>query len=113
MFDITPSLSVQISMEASKVLTVCPPDVQMAPTSDFDSQLNSIVSDLSQHVQVVMENMVKMIKEIDQNSTDIVEDIEKCKDTALERKRSLEEQKEHFQKAAYAVLNMLNNEEIS
>ncbi|VFQ60146.1 unnamed protein product [Cuscuta campestris] len=85
----------------------------MAPPSEIDSQLTSIVSDLSQHVHGVLENMVKLIKEIDQNSTEIVEDIEKCKSTALERKISLEEQKAQFQKAAYAALNMLNNEEIN
>ena len=31
-----------------------------------------------------------------------------CRDTAFERKKSLEEEKERFQKAAYAVLGMLN-----
>lgn len=38
-----------------------------------------------------------------------MEEIEKCKDSALERKRTLEEEKERFQKAAYTVLDMLNN----
>ncbi|XWS70358.1 hypothetical protein CRYUN_Cryun03dG0041200 [Craigia yunnanensis] len=41
--------------------------------------------------------------EIDQNSSGIMEEIEKCKDSALERKKSLEEEKEQFQKAAYTV----------
>ncbi|CAH9099672.1 unnamed protein product [Cuscuta europaea] len=102
-------------MDAAKVVSQSrnQPDALMAPTSDIDSQLTSIVSDLSQQVQVVVENMVKMIKEIDQSSTEIVEEIEKCKDTALERKRGLEEQKMDFQKTAYAVLNMLNSEEIN
>ncbi|KAK4364951.1 hypothetical protein RND71_016309 [Anisodus tanguticus] len=31
--------------------------------------------------------------------------------TALERRKTLEEQKDHFQRAAYAILNMLNNQE--
>ncbi|XP_022864151.1 uncharacterized protein LOC111384135 [Olea europaea var. sylvestris] len=67
-------------------------------------------TDLSQQVQVAMENMLKMTKEIDQNSAEILEDIEKSKDSALQRKKNLEEEKEHFQKAAFAVLNMLNRD---
>jgi hypothetical protein len=37
-----------------------------------------------------------------------MEEIEKCKYSALERKGILEEE-EQFQKAAYTVLDMLNN----
>ena len=40
-----------------------------------------------------------------------MEDIEKCKDSAIERKKSLEEEKERFQKAAFTVLDMLNSGE--
>lgn len=50
-----------------------------------------------------------LCSEIDQNSAGIMEEIEKCKDSALERKGILEEEKERFQKAAYTVLDMLNN----
>lgn len=39
-----------------------------------------------------------------------MEDIEKSKDSAAEKKRCLEEEKERFQRAAYAALNMLNRE---
>lgn len=38
-----------------------------------------------------------------------MEEVEKCKNLAFERKKSLEEEKERFQKAAFAVLDMLNN----
>ncbi|PPD73388.1 hypothetical protein GOBAR_AA12059 [Gossypium barbadense] len=61
--------------------------------------------------QMAMENMLKMINEIDQNSLGIMEEVEKCKESALERKKSLEEEKEKFQKAAYTVLDMLNSRE--
>lgn len=47
--------------------------------------------------------------EIDQSSSGIIEEIEKCKYSAFERKKSLEEGKERFQKAAFSVLDMLNN----
>ncbi|KAM3282215.1 hypothetical protein P3S67_025860 [Capsicum chacoense] len=86
-------------------------DDQLASTSEIQSQLSSVVYDLSQQMQMAMENMLKMINEIDQSSTEVTEDLEKSKDSALERKKTLEEQKEDFQRAAYAILNMLNNQE--
>ncbi|KAL6279515.1 hypothetical protein ACE6H2_016396 [Prunus campanulata] len=47
--------------------------------------------------------------EIDENSGRITEEIEKCKEQSLEKKRGLEEAKEQVEKAAYVVLEMLNN----
>ncbi|KAF8017858.1 hypothetical protein BT93_H2919 [Corymbia citriodora subsp. variegata] len=44
----------------------------------------------------------------DQSSAGIIEDIEKCRNSALERKKGLEEEKKQFQRAAYAVIDMLN-----
>ncbi|KAF4370024.1 hypothetical protein CsatB_007772 [Cannabis sativa] len=76
-----------------------------------ESQLSSLVYDMSQQVQGVMENMLKMINEIDENSSGIMEYIEKCKESAIDRKRVLEEERVRFQKAAFAVLDMLNNGE--
>ncbi|KAL0312018.1 UNVERIFIED_CONTAM: hypothetical protein Sradi_5601100 [Sesamum radiatum] len=60
-----------------------------------------------------MDNMLKMISEIDQNSAGIMEEIEKSKDSVLKRKINLEEEKDHFQKAAAAVLDMLDGRDIS
>ncbi|KAK2661143.1 hypothetical protein Ddye_007676 [Dipteronia dyeriana] len=76
---------------------------------ESDSQLSSVVYDMSQQVQLAMTNMLKMISEVDQNSAGIMEEIDKCKNSVLEKKKVLEEEKEQFQKAAYAVLEMLNN----
>ncbi|PON65602.1 polyamine-modulated factor 1-binding protein [Parasponia andersonii] len=76
-----------------------------------ESQLSSLVYEMSQQVQAAMENMLKMINEIDENSDGIMVDIEKCKESAIDRKRVLEEEKERFQKAAFTVLDMLNNGE--
>ncbi|CAK9166604.1 unnamed protein product [Ilex paraguariensis] len=103
-------------MEPPKAVAASSPpqsDGQLVPHSDVESKLSSLVYDLSQQVQVTMENMLKMITEIDQNSAEIMEDVEKCKDSALERKKTLEVEKERFQKAAYTVLDMLNNRETS
>ncbi|KAK6274015.1 hypothetical protein POUND7_011098 [Theobroma cacao] len=105
--------------------------------AEAESQLSSLVYEMSQHVQTAMENMLKMIRfnqiisllqtpfllkikfclpfklkfcsEIDQNSSGVREEIEKCKDSALERKKGLEEEKERLQKAAYTILDMLSN----
>ncbi|KAK3212901.1 hypothetical protein Dsin_017607 [Dipteronia sinensis] len=76
---------------------------------ESDSQLSSVVYDMSQQVQMAMTNMLKMISEVDQNSAGIMEEIDKCKNSVLEKKKVLEEEKEQFQKAAYAVLEMFNN----
>ncbi|CAF2089072.1 hypothetical protein BRARA_F02751 [Brassica rapa] len=74
-----------------------------------ESDLASLVFEMSQQVQMGMENMLKLVNEIDQNSVGIKEEIEKSKDYAMEKKRVLEEEKEQFQKAAYTILDMLSN----
>ncbi|XP_027083294.1 uncharacterized protein [Coffea arabica] len=88
-----------------------PANAELAlPRSDVESQLSSLLYDLSHRVQAAMEDMLKMINEIDQNSSDVMDDIKNCMDFALERKRTLDEEKEHYQKAAYTVISMLNNQ---
>ncbi|XP_062164583.1 uncharacterized protein LOC133871206 [Alnus glutinosa] len=84
-------------------------DVQPLLAVEAESQLSSLICDMLQEVQGAMENMLKMTNEIGQNSAGIMEEIEKCKYSALERKGILEEEKERFQKAAYTILDMLNN----
>ncbi|XP_029128895.1 uncharacterized protein LOC109807462 [Cajanus cajan] len=80
------------------------------PEAEPESHLSSLIYDLSNEVQEIMENMFKAITEINQNSSVIEEEMEKCKGSALERKRALDEERDNFQKAAYAVLDMLNRE---
>ncbi|KAL0330777.1 UNVERIFIED_CONTAM: hypothetical protein Sangu_1623200 [Sesamum angustifolium] len=96
-------------------MTSSPPPTggDLGPPSSIESQLSSLVYDLSQNVQVAMDNMLKMISEIDQNSAGIIEEIEKSKDFVLKRKINLEEEKDHFQKAAVSVLDMLDGRDIS
>ncbi|XP_057959617.1 uncharacterized protein LOC131152046 isoform X2 [Malania oleifera] len=103
-------------MEPSKAAMVSaqsPSDVPLLPPLDGQFQLSSVVYDISQQIQVAMESMLKMINEIDQNSAEIMEDIEKSKEYALERRKFLEEEKERFQQAAYAALDILNKRENS
>ncbi|KAL0792380.1 hypothetical protein Bca101_063757 [Brassica carinata] len=66
-------------------------------------------AEMSQQVQLGMENMLKLVNEIDGNSVGIKEEIERSKEFAMEKKRALEEEKEQFQKAAYTILDMLSN----
>ncbi|PRQ55527.1 hypothetical protein RchiOBHm_Chr1g0325561 [Rosa chinensis] len=87
-------------------LTLLPPP---PPPPESDSQISSLLYEISQQVQAEMEDMLKSIREIDENSAQINEEIDKCKDSALEKKRGLDETKEQVEKAAYAVLQMLNN----
>ncbi|CAL5205099.1 unnamed protein product [Lathyrus oleraceus] len=77
---------------------------------DIENQLSSLIYEISNEAQGIMENMLKMAAEINQNSAVIEEEIEKCKSSAIERKTALDEEKNHFQKAAYAVLDMLNRD---
>ncbi|KAG8375534.1 hypothetical protein BUALT_Bualt10G0109700 [Buddleja alternifolia] len=90
-----------------------PSAAELAPTSAAESQLSSLVYDISQNMQAAMDNMLKMINEIDHNSAGIMEEIEKSKDVVLQRKITLQEEKDHFQKAAFAVLDMLNTRDVS
>nr|VDD26993.1 unnamed protein product [Brassica oleracea] len=66
-------------------------------------------AEMSQQVQVGMDNMLKFVNEIDGNSVGIKEEIDRSKEFAMEKKRVLEEEKEQFQKAAYTILDMLSN----
>ncbi|GAB4854204.1 hypothetical protein Ancab_022787 [Ancistrocladus abbreviatus] len=97
-----------LSMESPKhAIVVASEPMDAAP--EVDSQLSSILYDVSQQVQVGMEGLLKMINEIDAHSSEVMEEMEKCKESAIERKKAIEEETECFQKAAYAVLDMLNN----
>ncbi|KAJ4887938.1 Uncharacterized protein Rs2_27686 [Raphanus sativus] len=53
-----------------------------------ESDLASLVFEMSQQVQVGMENMLKLVNEIDGNSVGIKEEIEKSKEFAMEKKRT-------------------------
>ncbi|XP_051151149.1 uncharacterized protein LOC127265413 [Andrographis paniculata] len=85
------------------------PPRDLAPPSVVESQLSSLVYDLSQQMQIAMDNMLKMINEIDAKSAGITGEMDKSRESALERKIALEEEKNQFQKAAFAVFDMLNS----
>ncbi|KAF9615538.1 hypothetical protein IFM89_024165 [Coptis chinensis] len=102
------SLMVAVSSSPSQTLTTSLPQ-----SSEAESHLSSLVYDISQQVQEAMENMLKMINDVGQSSSGIVEEIEKSKESAIERKKILEEEKECFQKAAYTVLDMFNTRDIN
>ncbi|XP_020097033.1 uncharacterized protein LOC109716129 [Ananas comosus] len=66
------------------------------------------VNDVSQQVQGAIHNMLKMTSEIEQSSCEIMEEIEKCKESVAVRNNILEEERDRFKKAAMALLEMLN-----
>ncbi|KAG9459300.1 hypothetical protein H6P81_003808 [Aristolochia fimbriata] len=100
-------------MEPSDSLVTVSSPPEAALLSEAESLFAPLLCDITQQVHVGMENMLKMINEIDQCSNEIVEDLDKCKKSTIERKKMLEDDKECFQKAALSVLDMLNNEEIN
>ena len=53
-----------------------------------------------------------MNSDIDQSVGEIMEELDKCKESAGLKTKILEEEKERFQKAAIAVLEMLNGSEV-
>ncbi|XP_057799652.1 uncharacterized protein LOC131015310 [Salvia miltiorrhiza] len=79
------------------------------PPPAAEPQLSSLVYELAQNLQASMDNMLKMISEIEVNSAGISEEIEKSKESALQRKIQLEEKKDNFQKTTYAVFDLLNS----
>ncbi|KAF5743275.1 Polyamine-modulated factor 1-binding protein 1 [Tripterygium wilfordii] len=84
------------------------PSQHVPNPEESEQKLSALVYDMSQHIQMAVDNMFKMINEIEQNTAGIMEEIGKCKDSAIERKKDLDEEKERFQKAAYTVLDMLS-----
>lgn len=56
---------------------------------------------------------VGVYSEIDQSSGGIAEEIEKSKESALQRKIQLEEKRDSFQKTTYAIFDMLNGRDTS
>ncbi|KAF5198558.1 polyamine-modulated factor 1-binding protein [Thalictrum thalictroides] len=102
-------------METSKsIVAMSSPSETLAlppAESEAESQLSSLIFDLSQQVNGAMEDMLKMINDVDQISSGIMEEIEKSKESAIERKKILEDDRERFQRAAYTVLDMFNNRE--
>ncbi|XP_031473299.1 uncharacterized protein LOC116245856 [Nymphaea colorata] len=72
------------------------------------SQLSAVLFDQMQQAQAAYDNMLKMISEIDRSSSEITEEVGKCKEWAIERKKMVEEEKERFRVAALSALDLLN-----
>ncbi|KAL3650846.1 hypothetical protein CASFOL_007249 [Castilleja foliolosa] len=112
-FHLLAVLKIHLPPPKDQRMTSSPPPTGGELVSASESQLSSVVYYLSENAQVVMGNMLKMTNDIDQNSAGITEEIEKSKDAVLQRKLVLEEEKDHFQKAALAVLDMLHVRDIN
>ncbi|XP_023524409.1 uncharacterized protein LOC111788313 [Cucurbita pepo subsp. pepo] len=82
------------------------PDDRSISLPESESQLSVLVYDISQQAQGAMENMLRMISEIDRT---LLEYLKTWKSAGVLLSRVLEEEKQQFQQAAYTVLDMLNN----
>ncbi|XP_021757900.1 uncharacterized protein LOC110722930 [Chenopodium quinoa] len=98
-------------MEESSEQAIVPLSHQTNSLPELESHFSTVLYDLSQQVQGAMEDLLKMINEIDGHSAEVTEEMERCRQSALERRKAIEEEKECFQKAAFAVLDVLNTGE--
>ncbi|GAB2275604.1 hypothetical protein Dimus_010361 [Dionaea muscipula] len=94
-------------MESPKqVVEIASPAMDASP--GVEPLFSSLLYDVSQQVQEGMDDLLKMINEIDVHNAEVVEEVERCKESAVQRRKAIEEETECFQKAAYAVLDVLN-----
>nr|CAD1843049.1 unnamed protein product [Ananas comosus var. bracteatus] len=99
-------------MEHSKAILAAPAPSETLAASQGESLISALLyADVSQQVQGAIQNMLKMTSEIEQSSCEIMEEIEKCKESVAVRNNILEEERDRFKKAAMAVLEMLNGSE--
>ncbi|ONK66426.1 uncharacterized protein A4U43_C06F7880 [Asparagus officinalis] len=96
-------------MENSKEMIAASSPSEANSIAEADSHLSALLYDVSQEVQVALENMLKMTSEINQSAGEISREIEKCRQSESAKNKILEEEKERFQKAAIAVLQMLRH----
>ncbi|XP_078156189.1 polyamine-modulated factor 1-binding protein [Carex rostrata] len=80
----------------------------LVPGEEAESPISSLLIDISNQLQGAMQNMLKMTSEVDRSIAEIATDMEKCKESVSEKGKMLEEDRERFQNAALAVLEMLN-----
>ncbi|XP_062180892.1 uncharacterized protein LOC133885231 [Phragmites australis] len=73
-----------------------------------DSKLSVLLFDVSQQVQGALQNMLKMTSEIEQCGGEIEAEIERAREGVAEKCRALDDDRERFQKAALAALDILS-----
>ncbi|KAG2616760.1 uncharacterized protein LOC120667358 [Panicum virgatum] len=73
-----------------------------------DSKLSAFLFDVSQQVQVGLQNMLKMSSEIERCDGEIEEEVGRARDAVAEKGRALDDERERVQKAALAALDILS-----
>ncbi|WVZ96775.1 hypothetical protein U9M48_042374 [Paspalum notatum var. saurae] len=73
-----------------------------------DSKLSELLFDVSQQVQVGLQNMLKMSSEIARCDSEIEAEVERARDAVAEKSRALDVDRERVQKAALAALDILS-----
>ncbi|XP_039142994.1 uncharacterized protein LOC120280284 [Dioscorea cayenensis subsp. rotundata] len=97
-------------MESKEMIAASAPS-ETLELSEVDPQLSALLYDVSQQVEIAMHSMLKMASEISESTGEIMEEMEKCKEFVSVKNTMLEEEKDKFQKAAIAVIEMLNGSE--
>uniref|UniRef100_A0A0D9WDG6 Uncharacterized protein n=1 Tax=Leersia perrieri TaxID=77586 RepID=A0A0D9WDG6_9ORYZ len=72
-----------------------------------ESTITALLCDVSQQVQEALQGMLKMTSEIGQCGGEIEAEIERAKEAVAVKGRALDDDRDRFQKAALAVLNIL------
>ncbi|KAH7657350.1 Thioredoxin-like fold-containing protein [Dioscorea alata] len=97
-------------MESKEMIAASAPS-ETLELSEVDPQLSALLYHVSQQVEIAMHSMLKMASEISESTGEIMEEMEKCKEFVSVKNTMLEEEKDKFQKAAIAVIEMLNGSE--
>ncbi|KAF0920108.1 hypothetical protein E2562_033356 [Oryza meyeriana var. granulata] len=81
-----------------------------AATEDggVESRITALLFDVSQQVQEVLQGMLKMTGEIEQCGGEIEAEIERAREAVADKGRALDDDRDRFQKAALAALNILS-----
>ncbi|KAL6608313.1 hypothetical protein ACP70R_041376 [Stipagrostis hirtigluma subsp. patula] len=77
-----------------------------------DSKLSALLFDVSQQVQGALQSMLKMTSEIERCGGEIEAEIERAREGVAEKAQALDDERERFQKAALAALDILGGRAI-
>ncbi|XP_052154917.1 uncharacterized protein LOC127772955 [Oryza glaberrima] len=80
----------------------------VAEDGGAESRITALLFDVSQQVQEALQGMLKMTGEIEQCGAEIEAEIERAKEAIADKGRALDDDRERFQKAAVAALNILS-----
>ncbi|KAG8067358.1 hypothetical protein GUJ93_ZPchr0005g14270 [Zizania palustris] len=84
-------------------------EAEEAAADGVESRITALLFDVSQQVQEALQGMLKMTGEIEQCGGEIEAEIDRAKEAVADKGRALDDDRERFQKAALAALDILSN----